>query len=402
MSDMSLPAAPRRHPPQGTIPIQAVSESATASRVAGGRALPMPAALHAHGAALQPPLDTRGRALRDLRISVTDRCNFRCGYCMPRAAFGRDHVFLPHEALLSFEEITRAAAAALRLGVRKLRLTGGEPLMRRDLERLVAQLASLRTLDGTPPELTLTTNGALLARKAQALKDAGLQRLTVSLDALEPAMFQRMSDSQTEVSEVLHGIEVAQRAGLAPLKVNMVVQKGVNEGEILPMARHFRGSGIELRFIEFMDVGQTNRWDVSHVVSSAQVRALIHAEHPLRALDAPRLSDTAERWAYDDGAGLVGFISSVTQAFCGDCTRLRLSTDGRLYTCLFATQGHDLRALLRDPEADDHALAGRMAALWAQRADRYSELRGQSHTPLTGATGNAGNTARVEMSYIGG
>ena len=334
--------------------------------------------------------------MRDLRISVTDRCNFRCGYCMPRAAFGRDHVFLPHEALLSFEEITRAAAAALRLGVRKLRLTGGEPLMRRDLERLIAQLAALRTLDGTPPELTLTTNGVLLTRKAQALKDAGLQRLTVSLDALSPDLFQRMSDSQTEVGEVLAGIEAAQRVGLAPLKVNMVVQKGVNDGEILPMARHFRGTGIELRFIEFMDVGQTNQWDLAHMLPSGDVRALIHAQHPLKAVDAPRHSDTAERWAYADGAGHVGFISSVTQAFCGDCTRLRLSTDGRLYTCLFASQGHDLRSLLRDGHTDNDALTDRMAALWQGRSDRYSELRGMA------PSGELTDAPRVEMSYIGG
>ncbi len=392
---MSLPAAPR---PPGIIPIQAdASLTPTAPvRVAGGLALPMPAALAPHDLSETSPLDQRGRTLRDLRISVTDRCNFRCGYCMPRAAFGRDHVFLPHDALLSFEEITRTAAAALRLGVRKLRLTGGEPLMRRDLERLVAQLASLRTLDGTPPELTLTTNGVLLTRKAQALKDAGLQRLTVSLDALSPAMFQRMSDSQTEVGEVLAGIEAAQRAGLAPLKVNMVVQKGVNDGEILPMAQHFRDTGIELRFIEFMDVGQTNRWDMAHMLPSSEVRALIHAQHPLQAIDAPRHSDTAERWAYADGAGHVGFISSVTQAFCGDCTRLRLSTDGRLYTCLFATQGHDLRSLLRDSRTDDATLIGSIAALWLGRSDRYSELRGldqPSELP---------DAPRVEMSYIGG
>lgn len=394
---MSLSAVPR---PPRVVPIQpdARLERAAASRAAGGTAQALPPATQAltGDTASNGVQDTLGRALHDLRISVTDRCNFRCGYCMPRAAFGRDHVFLPHEALLSFEEITRAAAAALRLGVRKLRLTGGEPLMRRDLERLIAELAALRTLDGRPPELTLTTNGALLARKAQALRDAGLQRLTVSLDALSPAMFQRMSDSQTEVSEVLAGIEAAQRVGLAPLKVNMVVQKGVNEGEILPMARHFRGSGIELRFIEFMDVGQTNRWDMSQVLPSAEVRALIHAHHPLQAVDAPRHSDTAQRWAYADGSGHLGFISSVTQAFCGECTRLRLSTDGRLYTCLFATQGHDLRSLLRDEALDEWALAQRIAALWQQRADRYSELRGQpigaddSHAP------------RIEMSYIGG
>lgn len=392
---MSLPAVPRPH---GVIPIQADASltPSTAVRVAGGLALPMPPALGPHELAANSPLDKRGRSLRDLRISVTDRCNFRCGYCMPRAAFGRDHVFLPHEALLSFEEITRAAAAALRLGVRKLRLTGGEPLMRRDLERLIAQLAALRTLDGTPPELTLTTNGVLLTRKAQALKDAGLQRLTVSLDALSPDMFQRMSDSQTEVGEVLAGIEAAQRVGLAPLKVNMVVQKGVNDGEILPMARHFRGTGVELRFIEFMDVGQTNRWDMAHMLPSSDVRALIHAQHPLQAADAPRHSDTAERWAYADGAGHVGFISSVTQAFCGDCTRLRLSTDGRLYTCLFASQGHDLRSLLRDGHTDDATLTGRIAALWQGRTDRYSELRGLDQP------GDLLDAPRVEMSYIGG
>ena len=394
---MSLPAVPPSH---GIIPIQADTRPArdAALRVAGGATLPMPAA-SPESLTEALPLDHLGRALRDLRISVTDRCNFRCGYCMPRAAFGRDHVFLPHESLLSFEEITRAAAAALRLGVRKLRLTGGEPLMRRDLERLIAQLAALRTLDGTPPELTLTTNGALLSRKAQALRDAGLQRLTVSLDALSPAMFQRMSDSQTEVSEVLAGIDAAQRAGLAPLKVNMVVQKGVNDSEILPLARHFRGSGIELRFIEFMDVGQTNRWDMAHVRPSSEVRALIHAQHPLLPVDAPRHSDTAERWAYADGAGHVGFISSVTQAFCGDCTRLRLSTDGRLYTCLFATQGHDLRSLLRDGSTDEATLARRIAALWRQRSDRYSELRGQDDD---GAGERPSREPRVEMSYIGG
>ncbi len=365
-------------------------------RVAGGTAMPMPTVLDGRTDHVLQPLDRHDRPLRDLRISVTDRCNFRCGYCMPRAAFGRDHIFLPQEALLSFEEITRAAAAALRVGVRKLRLTGGEPLMRRDLERLVAQLSSLRTIDGSPPELALTTNGALLARKAQALKDAGLQRLTVSLDALSPAMFQRMSDSQTEVGEVLEGIDAAQRVGLAPLKVNMVVQKGVNDGEILPMAQHFRGTGIELRFIEFMDVGHTNRWDMAHVLPSGEVRSLIHAEHPLVQTVTPRQSDTAERWAYADGAGHVGFISSVTQAFCGSCTRMRLSTDGRLYTCLFATQGHDLRSLLRDGTSDEAALAASMASLWQQRGDRYSELRGQADALATH------DAPRVEMSYIGG
>jgi cyclic pyranopterin phosphate synthase len=392
---MSMPADPRPH---NVIPIQSdvVPVRNLAVRVASGATKPMPAvALVDHGTG-HTLLDQHARPLSDLRISVTDRCNFRCGYCMPRAAFGRDHVFLPHDALLSFEEISRAVAAALRLGVRKLRLTGGEPLMRRDLEHLIAQLSSLRTLDGTPPELALTTNGALLARKAQALKDAGLQRLTVSLDAINPAMFQRMSDSQTDVGEVLASIEAAQRAGLTPLKVNMVVQKGVNEGEILPMARHFRGTGIELRFIEFMDVGHTNHWHMAHVLPSDEVRTRIHAEHPLLQTGMQRESDTAERWAYADGAGHVGFISSVTRAFCGNCTRLRLSTDGQLYTCLFATQGHDLRTLLRDGITDEQTLAGHMAALWQQRTDRYSEQRGQAMDTI-----QAGGQ-RVEMSYIGG
>jgi len=358
-------------------------------------ALMLPAAMAFEGE--KAVTDARGRALEDLRISVTDRCNFRCTYCMPRATFGRHHRFLPHEALLSFEEITRVAAASLRLGVRKLRLTGGEPLLRKDIERLIEQLAGLRTLDGQPPELTLTTNGVLLTRKAQALKDAGLQRITVSLDALDPATFARMSDSEVPVSDVLDGIEAAQRVGLAPIKVNMVVQKGVNDGEIVPMARHFRDTGVELRFIEFMDVGETNRWDLSQVLPSDDVRERLHAQWPLTPLAADRVADTAQRWAYEDGAGRVGFISSVTQAFCGDCTRLRLSTDGRLYTCLFATQGHDVRSVLRTPDVTDAELTGRLAALWGLRSDRYSELRSQADAPRSEGSG-----PRVEMSYIGG
>ena len=362
----------------------------------------MPPALDA--TALQVWRDRLGRPLEDLRISVTDRCNFRCTYCMPRATFGHRHRFLPHDALLSFEEITRVAEAALHLGVRKLRLTGGEPLLRKDLDRLIAQLASLRTVDGLAPDLTLTTNGALLSRHARALKEAGLKRITVSLDALDPATFTRMSDSATEVGTVLKGIEAAQAVGLAPIKVNMVVQKGVNEQELLPMVRHFRGTGVTLRFIEFMDVGHTNHWDWSHVLPSSEVRARIHAEHPLEPLPGLRGSDTAERWRFLDGQGEVGFISSVTQAFCGDCTRLRLSTDGRLYTCLFAYQGHDLRALLRDGAAlPRDVLAGHIAALWSAREDRYSEQRrgqGDHSAQLTEADAHA--ASRVEMSYIGG
>lgn len=338
--------------------------------------------------------DQGGRPLRDLRISVTDRCNFRCPYCMPRATFGAQHRFLPHEALLSFEEISRVAQAALALGVRKLRLTGGEPLLRKDLPALIGLLSQLRTLDGAPPEIALTTNGVLLARQARALRDAGLQRVTVSLDALDQATFARMSDSGLQVRDVLSGIDAALAVGLAPIKVNMVVQKGANDDQILPLARHFRGTGVELRFIEFMDVGQTNRWQLEQVIPSDDVRQRIAAHWPLRAASAHQAADTARRWHYIDGAGSVGFISSVTQAFCGDCTRLRLSTDGRLYTCLFATQGHDLRALLRDEQVEDDELRRRMAALWQRRDDRYSELR-RFGEPDSEAT-------RVEMSYIGG
>jgi cyclic pyranopterin phosphate synthase len=335
--------------------------------------------------------DTRGRQLRDLRISVTDRCNFRCGYCMPREAFGRDHTFLPHGALLSFEEITRSAQLFLSLGVRTLRLTGGEPLLRKDLERLVAQLAGLRTIDDTPPDIALTTNGSLLRRKAQALREAGLRRVTVSLDALDPSLFARMSDSAITVHEVLDGIEAAREAGLGPIKVNMVVQRGINDTEVVPMARHFRHSGVELRFIEFMDVGKTNAWQRDAVLASDAVRTRIATEWPLQPAEAPRPGATAERWTYADGAGHVGFISSVTAPFCGDCTRLRLSTDGRLYTCLFAERGHDLRALLRGGEPDD-MIRDRLTALWQQRGDRYSELRGLAPAALE----------RIEMSFIGG
>lgn len=352
---------------------------------------PLPPALAELPPALRDRLD---RPLRDLRISVTDRCNFRCPYCMPRATFGTQHTFLPHEALLSFEEITRAARAALSLGVRKLRLTGGEPLLRKDLHKLVDQLASLQTIEGTAPEIALTTNGVLLTRQAQALKDAGLRRVTVSLDGLDQATFARMSDSGLHVRDVLAGIEAAQRAGLNPVKVNTVVQKGVNDDQILPLARHFRGTGVELRFIEFMDVGQTNRWQLEQVLPSEEVRQRIAAHWPLLPASTSHAADTARRWRYADGAGSVGFISSVTQAFCGDCTRLRLSTDGQLYTCLFGSRGHDLRALLRDKQVDDDNLRLRVAALWHARDDRYSELR-RGSTPATDAP-------RVEMSYIGG
>ena len=337
--------------------------------------------------------DTLGRPLRDLRISVTDRCNFRCSYCMPKDVFDKDHAYLPHSSLLRFEEITRVARLFAAHGVRKIRLTGGEPLLRKNLEDLVAQLALLRTPQGQPLAITLTTNGSLLARKAQALKDAGLQRVTVSLDGLDDAVFRSMNDVDFPVADVLAGIEAAQRAGLGPIKVNMVVKRGTNEHEILPMARHFKGTGVVLRFIEFMDVGATNGWRMDQVMPSADVVRHINAALPLVPMGANTVGETAQRWAYADGSGEIGVISSVTQAFCGDCNRARLSTEGQLYLCLFAHQGHDLRGLLRSG-ANDDTISNTIGHIWQGRSDRYSELRG--------TLGDAPARPRVEMSYIGG
>ncbi len=346
--------------------------------------------------------DGLGRPLRDLRISVTDRCNFRCSYCMPKDVFDKNYTFLPHNQLLSFEEMARVARILVAHGVQKIRLTGGEPLLRKNLERLVEMLAVLRTPEGRPVDLTLTTNGSLLARKARSLRDAGLQRVTVSLDAMDDAIFRRMNDVDFPVADVLEGIAAAEAVGLGPIKVNMVVKRGTNDHEALPMARHFRehhGSRVVLRFIEFMDVGATNGWRMDEVVPSAELRDRIAAIHPLHPLSAAQAGETAERWSYDDGRGEIGFISSVTQAFCGDCNRLRLSTEGQLYLCLFAGQGHDLRGLLRDPAGlDDAALADSIGALWQGRRDRYSELRAQ----LPAQHGEAPPRRRVEMSYIGG
>lgn len=341
-------------------------------------------------AAGMPVQDRLQRPLRDLRISVTDRCNFRCTYCMPREQFGTDYAFLPHSALLSFEEITHLARVAVELGVEKIRLTGGEPLLRKQIEVLVGMLARLRTPQGKPVELTLTTNGTLLARKAQALADAGLTRVTVSLDALDEALFHRMSDSDVTAATVLAGIAAAARAGLAPVKVNMVVRKGMNDHEILAMARHFRGSGHILRFIEFMDVGNTNGWRMDEVMTGAQIVECISAEFPLQPAQPRYRGEVAARWAYADGAGEIGVITSVSQPFCGNCTRLRVSPEGRLFTCLFADHGHDLRGLLR-AGASDEVLRQRMGGIWTQRDDRYSELRGQAH-----------RDHKIEMSYIGG
>jgi len=339
------------------------------------------------------------RPLHDLRISVTDRCNFRCTYCMPRQVFGPDHAFLQQSALLSFEEIERISRLMLPLGVRKLRLTGGEPLMRKQLDRLVAALAPMQTTEGERVDVAMTTNGVLLAKHAQDLKRAGLQRLTISMDALDDAIFKRMSDTSLSVRDVLAGIEAAQSAGFAGIKVNMVVQRGVNENQIVPMAQHFRNSGIELRFIEFMDVGTTNGWQHADVVSAQQIQAMLHAHFPLQALPARNPHDTAKRFAYTDGAGSVGFIASVTQAFCGNCNRLRLSTDGQLFTCLFATQGTDVKTALRNGTSDE-ALQAQLARLWSQRTDRYSEQRGQAAANASAPA--SASSSRIEMSYIGG
>ena len=341
--------------------------------------------------------DALGRPLRDLRVSVTDRCNFRCSYCMPKEVFDKHYSFLPHSSLLSFEEITRTAKLFVAHGVRKIRLTGGEPLLRKNLEVLVAMLNELRTPEGEPLDLTLTTNGSVLARKAQALKDAGLQRVTVSLDALDDAIFRRMNDADFPVAEVLAGIEAAQQAGLGPIKVNMVVKRGTNDAQILPMARHFKSSPVVLRFIEYMDVGATNGWRMDEVLPSAQVIERIGAEFPLEALDANVRGETAERWRYRDGGGELGVISSVTQAFCHDCNRARLSTEGKLFLCLFASHGHDLRALLRGGHSDEQ-IAGAIGLIWQARDDRYSELRSAADAGAPSAIGER----RVEMHYIGG
>ena len=333
-----------------------------------------------------PVADKRRRPLHDLRISVTDRCNFRCVYCMPKDVFGRDYPFLAHAELLSFEEIARVARIFVDQGVRKIRLTGGEPLLRKNLERLVEMLARMGDLD-----LTLTTNGALLAKKAKSLRDAGLTRVTVSLDSLDDPTFRAMNDVDFPVARVLEGIDAAAAVGLAPIKVNMVVKRGLNEASIVPMARHFRATSHIVRFIEYMDVGATNGWRMDDVVPAAEIVRTIDAEMPLIAADPNYSGEVAERWRYRDGAGEIGVIASVTQAFCRDCTRARLSTEGKLYTCLFATGGYDLRALVRGGSTDVE-LGNAIAAIWRQRNDRYSEVR----------TSNTARLQKVEMSYIGG
>ena len=353
--------------------------------------------------------DRLGRPLRDLRISVTDRCNFRCSYCMPKEVFDARYPFLPQSSLLSFEEISRLARLFAAHGVQKLRLTGGEPLLRRHIEVLIAQLATVRTPLALPLDITLTTNGSLLARKAQALRDAGLQRVTVSLDALDDTVFRRMNDVDFPVADVLQGIEAALRAGLAPVKVNMVVKRGVNDHEIVPLARHVRdrfGPAVVLRFIEYMDVGATNGWRMDEVLPSAQVLQRLGDAFPLERMEASVAGETAQRWRYADGGGEIGLISSVTQAFCGDCNRARLSTEGKLFLCLFAHGGHDLRALLRGGAhgvaCSDEQIAAAIGLIWNERQDQYSALRSAAGAGAGAGAAESQAGRRIEMHYIGG
>ena len=340
-------------------------------------------------AIFEPPsgalTDSRGRRVHDLRISVTDRCNFRCVYCMPKTVFGRDYPFLPRTDLLSFEEIARIARVFVAHGVSKIRLTGGEPLLRRNIEHLVEMLARLDV------ELTLTTNGSLLTKKARALRDAGLDRVTISLDSLDDKVFQAMNDVEFPVAKVLEGIDAAHDVGLGPIKLNAVIKRSMNRDSILPLARRFKGSPHIMRFIEFMDVGATNGWRMDEVVPSAEVIQMIDAEMPIEPIDPNYLGEVAERWRHKDGTGEIGVISSVTQAFCRTCTRVRLSTEGKLYTCLFAGGGHDLRTLLRAGRSDDE-IAAAIAGIWRARTDRYSEIR----------TAETAALRKIEMSYIGG
>ena len=350
-----------------------------------GGALPIPPPLARDAG--QALVDTRARALRDLRISVTDRCNFRCTYCMPKEVFDAAYSFLPHAEILTFEEIVRLARMFRALGTEKIRLTGGEPLLRKGIDRLVAMLRT--ALPGV--DLTLTTNGSALKAQARAQKAAGLDRVTVSLDSLDEATFRAMNDADFPVAKVLEGIDAATAAGLAPLKVNMVVKRGVNDHQVVGMAKRFRGTGHIVRFIEFMDVGSTNGWRMDDVIASAEIVRRISAELPLEPADANYAGEVAQRWRYRDGRGEIGVISSVTEAFCATCTRARLSTDGRLYTCLFAQRGYDLKKMMRTG-ADDAAIGGAVAAIWQRRDDRYSEIR----------TAETSRERKVEMSYIGG
>ena len=360
----------------------------------------IPAGLHTPNGSLS---DQRHRRLHDLRISVTDRCNFRCTYCMPSAVFDKDYAFLPQTSLLTFEEIVRLVQIFVAHGVEKIRLTGGEPLLRKHLPVLIGELAKIRTISGALLDLTLTTNASILARQAQALRNAGLHRITVSLDAIDDAVFRRMNDVDFPVADVLDGIAAAQRAGFESVKINMVVKAGVNDHQILPMVKHFKGSGHILRFIEYMDVGASNGWQMQEVLASEETIARINAVYPLENIDANYPGEVARRWRFADGSGEIGVISSVTQTFCHDCTRARLSTEGKLFTCLFATAGQDLRGLIRGG-FNDEQISASIAGIWTARSDNYSEIRSQATSQLGSPQASTDNDLRrkVEMSYIGG
>ena len=360
----------------------------------------VPSGLHTPNGSLS---DQRNRRLHDLRISVTDRCNFRCTYCMPSAVFDKDYAFLPQTSLLTFEEIVRLVRIFVAHGVEKIRLTGGEPLLRKHLPVLIGELAKIRTVSGALLDLTLTTNASILARQAQALRSAGLHRITVSLDAIDDAVFRQMNDVDFPVSDVLDGIAAAKGVGFESVKINMVVKAGVNDQQILPMVKHFKGSGHILRFIEYMDVGASNGWQMQEVLPSKEVIARIHAVYPLENIDANYPGEVAQRWRFADGSGEIGVISSVTQTFCHDCTRARLSTEGKLFTCLFATAGQDLRGLIRG-DFSDAQISASVAGIWNTRSDNYSEIRSQ-YTAQLGtpqASVLSDPKRKVEMSYIGG
>ncbi len=338
--------------------------------------------------------DTRVRHLRDLRISLTDRCNFRCHYCMPKEKFEKDHPFLAHTELLSFEEIERLARIFIKNGVHKIRLTGGEPLLRRGLEALVAKLTALKCSDGTPLDVAITTNGSALSKKAEALAKAGLKRLTVSLDSIDPETFMRLNDVGFPVEKVLEGINAARRAGIPQIKINVVVKRGINDQHILDIIEHFKGTDVIVRFIEFMDVGVTNDWRLDDVVPSREIVEKINAVYPIEPADPNYAGEVATRWRFKDGTGEIGVISSVSEPFCRDCSRMRLSVDGKVYKCLFASEGFDLRQMLRGG-ASDAEIEAAIGRIWSARDDHYSEIR-------TEATKEARKKAKIEMSYIGG
>ncbi len=355
------------------------------------KTIPLAGEVHREGAHW---VDTRGRPLRDIRISVTDRCNFRCRYCMPKEKFEKEHLFLAHTEILSFEEIIRLARIAVENGVEKIRLTGGEPLLRKGIENLITELDKLKTWNGKPLDVALTTNGSALQAKAKALAAAGLKRLTVSLDAMDPEIYKQLNDVDFPIERTLAGIETAQKAGISSVKINVVVKRGTNEKELIKIAEHFRGTGVIVRYIEYMDVGATNGWRMDDVIPSRQIVEEINSRYPIEPVDPNYPGEVATRWRYKDGMGEIGFISSVSEPFCRECSRIRLSVDGKLYKCLFATEGFDIRQMLRGG-ASDEEIEDAIGRIWSARDDHYSEIR-------TAETSAERAKHKIEMSYIGG